>query len=177
MALTHPEIIRTLLAARPRLLAAAWVVVADAHLAEDIFQTVSVRAMEPELEFASEPALLSWAHVVARREGLQWLRKHRRESVGLDEDVLELVESEWVLTSVEQTSREAEMLAECLKTVSEASRRLLELRYFEDRSCGEVADVIGCGLDAVYQRLSRLHRALKTCIETRIAQNEPQLGT
>ena len=65
-------------------------------------------------------------------------------------------------------------LRDCLDQIPAASRRLLELRYFEGRSCNEVAAEVGAGLDAVYQRLSRLHRQLRACVEQRLggAQTE-----
>ncbi|CAN5906870.1 hypothetical protein BH11VER1_BH11VER1_07850 [soil metagenome] len=168
MALNHTDIIRTLFAARCRLLAAAWLVVRDSHLTEDIFQSLSIKALDDGLVFEHESALISWAHVVVKREGLQWLRKHKRETVGLEDDVLNLMEGEWAQEQAGRTSLEAEALSECLVSMPQNSRRLLELRYFEGRDCTEVAKSLGCGLDAVYKRLSRLHGALKECIEHRL---------
>lgn len=62
-----------------------------------------------------------------------------------------------------------EALQECLDRVPAQSRRLLELRYFEGRPCQEVADMLGAGVEAIYQRLSRLHRQLKQCVEQRLS--------
>jgi DNA-directed RNA polymerase specialized sigma24 family protein len=49
------------------------------------------------------------------------------------------------------------------------SRRLLELRYFDGRPCQEVAEMLGAGVEAIYQRLSRLHRQLKQCVDQRLS--------
>ena len=54
----------------------------------------------------------------------------------------------------------------------EKSRRLLRLRYFEGYACKEVADTIRAGLGAIYKRLSRLHQALKECVELRLNEAE-----
>lgn len=51
--------------------------------------------MTREVDFESEAALLSWAFISARREGIDWLRGVQRESVGLDAQILELISSEW----------------------------------------------------------------------------------
>jgi hypothetical protein len=56
------------------------------------------------------------------------------------------------------------------------SRQILDLRYSEERSCEEISRVLGLGLDAVYQRLSRLHRAIKHCTERRLTGEGPQAG-
>lgn len=84
---------------RPRLSAAAWVIVRDTHAAEDIFQKVALKAMTREVAFESEGALLSWAFITTRREGLDWLRRQCREALGLGEDILELLEQEWQAAS------------------------------------------------------------------------------
>jgi RNA polymerase sigma-70 factor (ECF subfamily) len=86
----------------------------------------------------------------------------------LDDDVLELLEAEWAAAPALGGAR-VDALRDCLDRAPADARRLLELRYFEGRSCDEVAAESGLGLAAVYQRLSRLHRALKLCIERRLA--------
>ena len=70
MALTEAIVLQTLMKWRTRVSAAAWLVVQDAHAAEDIFQNVALKAMTREVNFESEGALLSWAFITARREGL-----------------------------------------------------------------------------------------------------------
>ena len=168
MPLTPDTIVRTLFDARSRLSAAIWLVVRDAHAAEDLFQNVSVKALTKNVEFEHEGQLLSWAHVTARREAIDWLRKHRRTTVTLDVDLLDILEAEWSARPPPSGVR-VDALRDCLDETPADARRMLELRYFEGRSCEEVARHAGIGLDAVYQRLSRLHRALKFCIERRLS--------
>lgn len=167
MPLPPDHIVRVLFSARARLSAAAWIIVRDSAAAEDIFQNVSVKALTKGLAFHHEAELLSWAHVTARHEAIDWLRRLRVGVVPLDADVIELLEAEWAAAPASGPRLDA--LRECLEKTPAEARRLLELRYFEGRACEEVARLAGVGLDAVYQRLSRLHRALKTCIERRLA--------
>ncbi len=168
MALSHEEIMRSLFAARSRLSAAAWVVVRDAQAAEDLFQNVALKAMTKNVVFEHEGALLSWATVSIRREAIDWIRRRRPELPGLDPDVLDLLDADAQASAVADSGRVG-ALRDCLEAVPEPARRLLELRYFDGHTCGEVARRAGLGLDAVYQRLSRLHRQLRACIEQRLA--------
>ena len=163
--LSHNEIMRVLFAARPRLGAAAFVIARDAQAAEDIFQNVALKALTKAVTFEHEGALLSWATVSARHEALDWLRRRKPEVPVLDNVVLDLLDAESAAAAPADTGRVG-ALRDC--------RRLLELRYFEGRSCTEVAAEVGAGLDAVYQRLSRLHRQLRACVEQRLggAQTE-----
>ncbi len=172
MAISEQEILRTLMKSRDRIAAAAWVVVRDAHAAEDIFQDVVLKALTKEVSFEAEGALLSWAFITARRGGIDWLRRHRRELTGLDSEVLELLEQEWLSETARCGEERTEALRVCLNALPAKSSRLLRLRYFEGDSCREVATKLGTELNAVYKRLSRLHKGLKECIEIRLNKSE-----
>jgi len=95
MTLSEHEVLQTLMQARVRISAAAWLMVRNTHAAEDIFQNVAVKALTRDLSFDGRSALLSWAFITARREGIDWLRRHRRETSGLDPEIMELLEQEW----------------------------------------------------------------------------------
>ena len=170
MNLSEPEILQALMKWRTRLSAGAWVVVRDTHAAEDIFQNVALKAITREVSFESEGALLSWAFITARREGLDWLRRHRREALGLGEDILGLLEQEWQAASPQPSSARIDALRECLAAAPQSARQLLRLRYFEGYSCEEVAGHLGIGLNAIYKRLSRLHESLRQCVEGKLSQ-------
>lgn len=167
MMLTEAQILQCLMAARTRLSAAVWLVVRDTHGAEDIFQNVTLKAMAGRATFETDAALLSWAFITARREAIDWIRRCRRETVGLDDGLLDLLDREWRVASPVQSAR-LDALAECLQSTSGEARELLRLRYDEGHSCEEVAARVGLGLDAVYQRLSRLHRRLRECVEGKL---------
>lgn len=171
--LSDPQILQVLMRLRTRVSAAAWVVVRDAHAAEDIFQNVALKAMTREVSFETDSALRSWAFITARREGIDWLRRHRREA-GLDADVLDLLEREWQAAPGAADGARIDALRDCLESAPEASRHLLKLRYFDGYSCEEVARQMGVGLDAVYKRVSRLHRSLKECVEGKLRGPETQ---
>lgn len=166
MALSEPVILQTLMNWRTRVSAAAWVIVQDAHVAEDIFQNVAIKAMTREVSFEAESALLSWAFITARREGIDWLRRQKREARCFDAEILQLLEQEW--QSLPQSGSKIDALQDCLESTPEPARRMLKLRYFEGCSCADVAEDLGVGVDAIYKRLSRLHASLKQCIESRL---------
>jgi RNA polymerase sigma-70 factor (ECF subfamily) len=169
MALTQEEIIRILLTARTRILATAWLVVRDANASEDIFQNLTVKAISDGTRFERDAALISWAFVTARHEALNWVRDRRNRATVLGADALDLLVGEWTEAGSGSDGGRVEALRKCLGKLPNEARRLMELRYFEQQSCGNVASALGLGLEVVYQRLSRLHRALRQCIERRLA--------
>jgi RNA polymerase sigma-70 factor, ECF subfamily len=168
MALTKDEIVRTLLQARTRLSACACVIVRDVHIAEDIFQNVTIKAMNDAVQFEHEAPLLSWAFLTARNEGLNILRERKSQLVVLDSTILEMLESSWCSEGVAQDGERYQAMRDCFSAMPEGSRRVLELRYIESRSCEQTANNLGIKVDALYQRLSRLHQALRNCIERKL---------
>jgi RNA polymerase sigma-70 factor (ECF subfamily) len=141
-------------------------VVRDVHLAEDIFQDVMVKALGGET-FTNEAHLLSWCRVTARNVALNMIRKRGREVTTLSGDIMELLEGEFASEGGAAAAR-IEALQECVEALPADSRALVDARYFEGRSCGEVAATFKMGLDAAYQRLSRLHRVLRECMEGKL---------
>ncbi len=150
--------------------AAAWLVVRNAHTAEDIFQNVALKAMTKGVQFESVGALMSWAFITARREGIDWLRRQKNAPVCLDETILELLEQEWADETLGQADGRSQALRDCLEDLPAKSRDLLKRRYFDEHACEAVAEQLGARLDAIYKRLSRLHQTLKKCIETKLEQ-------
>jgi len=59
MTISERDILRTLIKSRDRIAAAAWVVVRDAHAAEDIFQSIVLKALMKEVSFEAEGAMFS----------------------------------------------------------------------------------------------------------------------
>ena len=170
VALSEQGILQRLMSQRDRISAAAWLVVRDALIAEDIFQNVALKALAKDVTFDSDGALMSWAFITARREGIGWLRRQKNAPVSLDETILELLEAEWANESLGQAGGRSQALRDCLSALPAKSRELLKLRYFDGQRCEEVAASLNTKLDAIYKRLSRLHQALKGCIETKLTQ-------
>lgn len=170
MPLDHETILKHLFEARRRLSGAAWLIARDSQAAEDLFQNVALKSLTRNVSFEHEGALLSWAMVSIKREAIDWLRKRKPETLGLEPEVLDLLSGEWSAPALPEGQR-MEALRECLASVPEHSRQLLHLRYFEGHSCDEVARRVGAKVDAVYQRLSRLHRQLRQCVDTRLQQS------
>ncbi|MBT5927707.1 MAG: sigma-70 family RNA polymerase sigma factor [Verrucomicrobia bacterium] len=169
MKLEESQILKVLMEWRNRISAAAWLIVKDTHAAEDIFQNVALKSITKNVVFEAEPALVSWAFITARREAIDWIRRHRKVTMGLSDELMDMLELEWTTDSSKKTNgARGDALATCLESLPDKSRKLLRLRYFEGYNCSEISEKVGIELNAVYKRLSRLHQGLKTCIEKRM---------
>jgi RNA polymerase sigma-70 factor (ECF subfamily) len=171
MPLNEQKILQTLVQWRIRISASAWIVVRNTHTAEDIYQNVVLKAMTRETVFESEAAVLSWAFVTARREGIDWLLRHRRQVPMQDPSWLGLLDNDLASHSDRSEGARLETLQQCLESVSGEARQILDLRYFDNLDCDTIARQMHLSLAAVYKRLSRLHRNLKDCVERRLGSS------
>ena len=163
------DVVRALIRDRVRLLGYIWAVSRDPHVADDVFQDVTVLAMERADEIKDESHLALWARRAARFKALEALRKHARRTVPLDADVLELLAAEWDGDDPHPAGEDIEHLRACMAKLSPHARTILGLRYAEEVSGARVAEVMQVKVQSVYVALARIHRALGECIRRRRA--------
>lgn len=140
----------------------------DFHLAEDIFQEVCVKAVGRGDDFETPEHLVNWARVAGRNRAIDVLRARDGRYVGLGDELLATLAAEWPRQSGHERLQEA--LAHCFERLTANNRELLRLRYFERRSCPDVAAIMGRKLETVYQALARVHKALGDCMRLRLQQ-------
>lgn len=132
----------------------------DRQAAEDLVQEAclelvrSVRA-EPTLELG-----VGWMIVVGRRRYLDRVRSDLRESRRMQE-----VGESPTWTEPDWSAVEGSEVLDCLGAVSAAQRVALVLRYVDDLSVAEVAELIGRSVAATESLLARGRRALAAAVE------------
>lgn len=169
--MTEELLVKTLLDARPRLVAGAFAVVRDAHLAEDVFQEVLLRALRMRESFSDEGGVLAWARVTARNLGIDQVRRAGRLGEILSQLALDALDARMEETADPQRQRR-EAMRVCLEKLPDESRTLLRMRYDEGRKGEELARLLKRSEAAIYKTLSRLHQALRQCINQRLAAQE-----
>ena len=162
------DVVRALIRERAELLGYAWAIVRDHHLADDVFQEVAVLAMRRAAEIRDVGHLMRWSRKAARFKALEALRDPaRRRAVPLDEDVLGMLEADWPDADSRHAGDEVDHLRTCLGWLAKRARQVVHLRYVEGKSGGEVAALLNVEVRSVYVMLSRVHGALRECMERR----------
>jgi RNA polymerase sigma factor (sigma-70 family) len=161
-------VVRALIRDRAKLLGYIWVIVRDHHVAEDVFADVTVLAMERAGEINDEKHLALWARKAARLKALEAMRRrNRRGMVSLDDDVLQMIETDWgeAVDGI-ATSAEVDHLRSCIERLTPRARRILHLRYVEGLGGASLAahEDVGIDLRSLYVAMSRIHKALHDCI-------------
>ncbi len=124
--------------------------VGSKETAEDIFQTVWIRAVEglPNYRDRGKP-FSAWIFAIARNECLQYWRKQKRETP-FDPGKHDIADR--------QSSIEEKMFADqIVSALSEDDQEILRLRYIADMSLKDIALVLKLNFVAVRVRV---HRAL-----------------
>lgn len=163
MGLEADIIVSFLLRHRLRLVASATGIVRNPHDADDVFQQVVLAALESRDQLRDADHLLAWAVRAVRHRAIDAARrKHLRN---LSDRVLDLLAAEWGDPSGGVPSDRADALWGCLGKLTPAARTLMKLRYFDGLPVPLIAERMGRTPEAVYQLLSRTHRALRACVE------------
>lgn len=162
------EITAVLLAERMPLTAFIAIVTRDFHLAEDVFQEICVKAVSRMADFDSSTHLIHWARLTGKNRAIDILRARNGRYEGLSDELLATLATEWPDKSTVAPLQEA--LRHCIEQVTANNRTLLRMRYFEKRSCHEIAAALGRKIETLYQALARLHKALGDCVRNQMRQ-------
>jgi RNA polymerase sigma-70 factor (ECF subfamily) len=142
----------------------------DEDTAEEVVQRVLIRALDRLHTYRGEAALLTWVCTLCRREIAAWLgRAGRAQDISLSDDRPEMRAVLNALTSVAGGDPEAALSRRELSglvqlTLDYLPARygdVLEWKYIEELSVGEIADRLGVGYKAAESLLSRARAAFR----------------
>jgi RNA polymerase sigma-70 factor (ECF subfamily) len=131
--------------------------------AEDLVQETFIQAYCKLSSFREQSSFGTWLYRIAVNLSLRRLQQLRRKGwTPLDE--VEGPEAPDLRPDSPQPEREAlrgedrRALREALLQLSDVHRAVVTLHYFEEKSCPEIAEIMGCSVGTVW---SRLHYALR----------------
>lgn len=136
---------------------ASFRMVHDAHLAKDVSQGVFVALAQGAGKLVNHPVLPGWLHRTTRNIAAQRIRtevrrrRREREAAILNESPAD--DPSW-----EEVSPH---LDAALGDLADADRDAVLLRYFENKSAGEMAAVLGISAEAAQKRVSRAVEKLR----------------
>jgi len=166
MTLDRHFVIKTLLADRVRLFSYIWTIVADEHLAEDVFQEVSMLAIDKAGEIEDPEALPVWLRRAARNLALRAIRKKHHDRHVFDDALLDQLDRDWAEHRAATPSGETlDALRQCLQKLTPHARRVVRLRYAEGLTGQRLADALGRSLTAAYMAVSRANKTLADCVQ------------
>lgn len=134
------------------------------ELAEDVLQEVMVIVWQKAHTFQRKAQAEHWIFGIAHHQAFKALRRQSGATFIALEAALDLPdegpgpETDVLL----RTTREE--LVRALASLSSEHREVLELAFFQDFSCKEIAAIVGIPVGTVKSRLSYARRALKAAL-------------
>lgn len=140
------------------LLRAAYALTGDQHTAEDLLQTALAKAAMrwPTIRDHAEP----YVRQILYHDHISWWRRRRRRPETPVADVPETPSGDDPAGAMHLRM----LLREALLTLPPRQRAVLVLRYLEDRSEREVADLMGCRPGTVASQASRALARLRELV-------------
>lgn len=159
-------VIRGLQTGRLRLLAYVRSLVGDVELAEDIFQEVSVIALEKAESFDPDRDLGAWLRGIARNLVRRTRSTSRRQIPFPGERFAELVDTAFQENRrLEMMDEKLTLLRRCMNKLASGVREMLRMRYACGMTFEAIAERSGRSHGAVQVALSRTRRAIAECVE------------
>lgn len=143
----------------------------DYHSTEDILQEISLILVRKAGDYDSTRPFKPWLNGIARRELASWLRKQKSRMPVLDPETLDYCNAALEsLLEDDSIHRRTLALQKCLSSISGTGRKILDLRYHDRRTCGQIARKLNRSLQSVYAILKRAKALLQRCVETRMRE-------
>ena len=108
-------------------------------------------------------SLSSWIYTIAQNETFQYYRKHKKETVHLEEDIQVQGKED-----VEQDLNDKQLSArtkELLQYVGEEDREMIIMKYFDELKNTEIAEILNIKANNVGVRLHRALQKFKKILE------------
>ncbi|MGI8839248.1 MAG: sigma-70 family RNA polymerase sigma factor [Caulobacteraceae bacterium] len=152
----HPRLTRFLLSMTRR-----------PHLAEEVLGDTLLVVWRRSGDFYGRSKVSTWIFAIAYRKALTALRRLDEPPDDPDVDARESPDA-----GPEQRLGQSQIKSVLLGAIGELSadhRAVVDLAYFHEMSCREIADIMGCPADTVKTRLFHARRHLKSKLAGRLA--------
>ena len=169
MAMDRDDILRIILKERVKLLAYLAMFIQDRHVAEDLFQDLSIQACQKADTINDTEHLMGWLRTGAKMLALNELRRQRNRKVVYSDNLVAKFDQAWSEMEDEHAADTVDALRKCIDSLPEHSRSLLHLRYQQEMGGNAIAKHLNRSRNAVYIALSRIHKSLSQCIKNRLS--------
>jgi RNA polymerase sigma-70 factor (ECF subfamily) len=135
--------------------------------AQDVLQKTNLAIWKKAKEFQPGAEFLPWAIGIARYEILAYYRDRGRDRLVFSPEISDML-ANLAEKRLSRISERQIALRECLKQLPNHSRRIIDIRYGENRSLNEISENLGKTVPSIKMLLLRLRASLAKCVEWRL---------
>ena len=163
------EITSLLMKHRKALFAYIYAILHDHHLAEDVFQEVSIVLVQKWNESVEIKNLWPFAREVARRKALGMLRKQKRGKLVFSDQALDAIDEGFDLIQP-QTEDRKQYLGECIELLPSNWKKIVRLRYWKKMPVKHLSASLGQSANAVSVTMNRIRARLADCVNLKTGE-------
>ena len=170
----HDQFLKALLESEADLRAFLGALIRDRQDCQDVFQETALTLWRKFDEYDPRRPFAAWARGIAANKALQHRAKSGRTPVAFSPETVSAI-----IDAIERRERRQppwttalDALKKCTQLLPENLRKLLAMRYGEQRSVIKIAAQLGSTPAAVSMSLSRIRARLRECVERRLARAE-----
>jgi len=138
--------------------------VRDHQHAEDLLQDTALTIAEKFDDYDTAKPFLPWAIGVAKNKLLHYYRKHSRDRLVFDDELLGMIGTQ-VQAQSDTIKEHAPALRRCIEKLAEQTRAILEMRYLRNMGYEQIAHAVGRSSAGVANNLYRSRKALADCVK------------
>jgi RNA polymerase sigma-70 factor (ECF subfamily) len=141
--------------------------VQDPASAEELVLDVMVAVWKGAGSFRGQSSLSTWIFGIARNKAMDAIRQVMRKQKGWVslEEAPEQVDSRCDLVAEAEQKSVAALTRRALATLSSEHREVIQLAFYDELSCREIAEIVGCPLNTVKTRLFYARQHLKKILQ------------
>ena len=142
------------------------------HEAEDMTQEVFLTAHKKIGQFDTSLSILPWLRGIALNILRNFWRKKKAVSAGGQEELQILIDKNIHDSSAEdQEPYMIELMLSCLSEADQDSKKLIEMRYRQEKPISELTNLLKINHSTLTMRLHRIRDELKKCINRKISES------
>ena len=145
----------------------------DFNDSEDLFQETITTMWSKFDQFEPGTDFASWGVMIAYFKILNYRKKHGKEKLSFNDEVLEHVSSVSSDACIQADER-VSVLRNCIGKLNQDDRRLLEIRYELNCAPKNIAAQLEKSVQYVYKHLSRIHLMLNRCVKRQMHMDQTQ---
>lgn len=132
---------------------------------DDLLQNIFIKIYRNINDYDSSLLFSSWIYRITHNEMIDWYRREkRRATLSLDDDAQDIVSK--LISEDDHTTRfsneeQKQYIIKTLNGLDEKYKEILLLRFFEDKSYDEIADILKIPAGTVAVRINRAKKQLQ----------------
>lgn len=134
---------------------------------DDLLQNVFIKVYKNMKEFDPSLRFSSWIYRICYNEMIDWYRKEKREpktSFDADEALMYSLASTDDTTEVALSEERKRAIRSALSLLDQKYKDIIELRFYEEKSYEEIADILRIPPGTVAIHLSRAKKILQSSL-------------